>query len=56
MMMLTFLLVAIIMILSNLSVKEWLAALAGVGVVAVYYVILYFFRGKLKSEFKYEIR
>ena len=52
----TFLLVAIIMILSNLSVKEWLAALAGIGVVAVYYGILYFFRNKLKSEFKYEIK
>ena len=52
----TFLVVAIIMILSNLSVKEWLAALAGIGVVAVYYGILYFFRDKLKSEFKYEIR
>lgn len=52
----TFLLVAIIMILSNLSIKEWLAALAGIGVVAVYYGILYFFKDKLKSEFKYEIR
>ena len=51
-----FLLVAIIMILSNLSVKEWFAALAGIGVVAVYYGVLYFFRKKLKNEFKYEIR
>lgn len=51
-----FLLVAIIMILSNLSVKEWFAALAGIGVVAVYYGVLYFFRNKLKNEFKYEIR
>ena len=52
----TFLLVAIIMILSNLSFKEWVAALIGIGAVAVYYGILYFFRDKLKSEFKYEIR
>lgn len=51
-----FLLVAIIVILSNLSVKEWLSALIGVGAVAVYYIVLSFFKEKLKSEFKYEIR
>lgn len=51
-----FLLVAIIVILSNLSIKEWLAALIGVGVIAVYYVVLSFFKDKLKSEFKYDIR
>ena len=51
-----FLLVAIIVILSNLSVKEWLAALIGIGVIAVYYGVLYFFKDKLRDEFKYEIR
>ena len=51
-----FLLVAIIVILSNLSVNEWLAALIGIGAIAVYYLVLYFFKEKLKSEFKYEIR
>ena len=51
-----FLLVAIIVILSNLSVKEWIAALVGIGVIAVYYLVLSFFKEKLKSEFKYEIR
>ena len=51
-----FLLVAIIVILSNLSIKEWLAALVGIGVIAVYYLVLYFFKEKLKSEFKYEIQ
>ena len=51
-----FILVAIIVILSNLSIKEWLAALVGIGVIAVYYLVLYFFKEKLKSEFKYEIR
>ena len=51
-----FLLVAIIIILSNLSVKEWLAALAGIGVIAVYYGVLYFFKDQLRDEFKYEIR
>ena len=51
-----FLLVAIIVILSNLSIKEWIAALVGIGMTAVYYLVLYFFKEKLKSEFKYEIR
>ena len=51
-----FLLVAIIVILSNLSIKEWIAALVGIGVIAVYYLVLSFFKEKLKSEFKYEIR
>ncbi|MBO4568280.1 MAG: SoxR reducing system RseC family protein [Bacteroidales bacterium] len=51
-----FLLVAIIVILSNLSIKEWLAALVGIGVIAVYYLVLYFFKEQLKSEFKYEIQ
>ena len=51
-----FLLVAIIVILSNLSVKEWLAALIGIGAIAVYYIILSFFKEKLRNEFTYEIR
>ena len=51
-----FLLVAIIVILSNLSIKEWVAALVGIGVIAVYYIVLSFFKEKLKDEFKYEIR
>ena len=51
-----FLLVTIIVILSNLSVKEWIAAIVGIGVIAVYYIVLSFFKEKLKSEFKYEIR
>ena len=50
------LMIALIVILSNLNIKEWIAALAGVGVVAVYYGILSFFKEKLKAEFKYEIQ
>lgn len=51
-----FLLVAIIVILSNLSIKEWIAALVGIGIVAVYYLVLYFFKDKLRDEFRYEIK
>jgi len=50
-------LIAIIVILSNLSIKEWVAALIGIGALAVYYTILYiFFKDKLRDEFRYEIR
>lgn len=51
-----FLLVAIIVILSNLNVKEWLAATIGIGVIAVYYIVLSFFKNRLRNEFTYEIR
>ena len=51
-----FLLVAIIVILSNLLIKEWIAALVGIGVIAVYYLVLYFFRYKLRDNFTYEIK
>ena len=51
-----FLLVAIIVILSNLSVKEWLAALVGIGAIAIYYIVLSFFKDRLRNEFTYEIR
>ena len=47
--------IALIVILSNLNIKEWIAALAGIGIVVVYYLVLYFFREKLKEEFRYEI-
>ena len=51
-----FLLVAIIVILSNLSVKEWLAALIGIGAIAIYYIVLSFFKDRLRNEFTYEIK
>ena len=51
-----FLLVAIIVILSNLSVKEWLSALIGIGAIAVYYLILSLFKNRLRNEFRYEIK
>lgn len=49
------LMIAMIVILSNLNIKEWIAAIAGIGIVAIYYIILYFFRDKLRNEFKYDI-
>ena len=51
----TLIIIVLTVILSNLM-KEWLAALVGIGALAVYYVILYFFRDRLKNEFTYEIR
>ena len=49
------LMIAMIVTLSNLNIKEWIAAIAGIGIVAIYYLILYFFRDKLRNEFKYDI-
>lgn len=51
----TLIIIVLTVVLSNL-IKEWLAALVGIAALAVYYVVLYFFKEKLKSEFKYEIR
>lgn len=51
----TLIIIVLTVVLSNL-IKEWLAALVGIAALAVYYVILYFFRDRLKNEFTYEIR
>ena len=51
----TLIIIVLTVVLSNL-IKEWLAALVGIGALAVYYVILYFFREKLRNEFTYEIK
>jgi sigma-E factor negative regulatory protein RseC len=51
----TLIIIVLTVVLSNL-IMEWLAALVGIGALAVYYVILYFFRDRLKNEFTYEIR
>ena len=50
------LMIAKIVTLSNLNIKDWIAAIAGIGIVAIYYLVLYFFREKLRNDFKYEIR
>ena len=51
----TLIIIVLTVILSNM-IKEWLAALVGIGALAVYYVILYFFRDKIRDKFTYEIR
>ncbi|MBO7074908.1 MAG: SoxR reducing system RseC family protein [Bacteroidales bacterium] len=51
----TLIIIVLTVVLSNL-IKEWLAALVGIGALAVYYVILYFFRDKLRDKFKYEVK
>lgn len=51
----TLIIIVLTVVLSYL-IKEWLAALAGIGALAVYYVILYFFRDKLRDKFTYEIK
>lgn len=51
----TLIIIVLTVVLSNL-IKEWLAALVGIGALAIYYVILYFFRDRLRNEFTYEIK
>lgn len=51
----TLIIIVLTVVLSNL-IKEWLAALVGIGALAVYYVILYFFRDKLRDKFTYEVK
>ena len=51
----TVIIIVLTVVLSGM-IKEWLAALAGIGALAVYYLVLYRFRDKLGREFKYEIK
>lgn len=52
----TLIIIVLTVVLSSL-IKEWLAALVGIGAMAVYYFVLYyFFSDKLRNEFTYEIR
>ncbi len=51
----TLIIIVLTVVLSNL-IKEWLAALVGIGALAVYYVILYIFRDKLRDKFTYEVK
>ena len=51
----TLIIVTLTVVLSS-HIKEWLAALAGIGALAVYYVVIYFFRDKLRNNFTYDIK
>lgn len=44
-----------ILIISGFSLEDWVAAVAGIGVAAVYYFILFLFKGKISQKFKYEV-
>lgn len=49
-------LMAVILGLSALGVGEMAAALSGVGAIAVYYLVLYLFRDRLKNEYIFTIK
>lgn len=44
-----------ILIISGFSLEDWVAAVAGIGVAAIYYFILFLFKGKIRQRFEYEI-
>ena len=49
-------LLAVILGLIGLGVAEVPAGLAGIGAVAVYYLLLYLFRDRLKNEYIFTIK
>lgn len=52
----TLIIITLTVVLSSF-IKEWLAAISGIGALAVYYIVLYcFFKDKLRNDFTYEIR
>lgn len=44
-----------ILIISGFSLEDWVAAVAGIGVAAVYYLVLFLFRGKIRERFEYDV-
>ncbi len=44
-----------ILIISQFSLEDWIAAVAGIGATAVYYFVLFLFRGKIRERFEYEV-
>ena len=49
-------LLAVILLLAWMGVGEVVAGLSGIGAVAVYYFLLWLFRGKLKNEYTFTIK
>lgn len=44
-----------ILIISQFSLKDWIAAVAGISAAAVYYLVLFLFRRKIRERFEYEV-
>lgn len=44
-----------ILILSLFELADWISAVAGIGVTAVYYAVLFLLRGKIREKFEYEV-
>ena len=49
-------LLAVILLLAWMGVGEVVAGLSGIGAVAVYYLLLWLFRGELKNEYTFTIK
>lgn len=49
-------LMALVLLLSQLGVRDWAAGLGGIGGVGLYYLILWCLRGRLRKEYVFEIR
>ncbi|MCQ2308451.1 MAG: SoxR reducing system RseC family protein [Bacteroidales bacterium] len=44
-----------ILIISGFSLEDWIAAVAGIGIAAVYYFVLFLFKEKISRKFEYEV-
>jgi len=44
-----------ILIISRFALADWIAAVSGIGAAAVYYVVLFLFRRKIRERFEYEV-
>jgi len=44
-----------ILIISLFELADWISAVAGIGAAAVYYFILFLFKGKIREKFEYEV-
>lgn len=44
-----------ILIISQFSLKDWITAVAGISAAAVYYLVLFLFRRKIRERFEYEV-
>lgn len=49
------LMILTILTVSLFSLEDWVAAVAGISAAAVYYFVLFLFRGKIRERFEYEV-
>ena len=49
------LMISTILTISQFTSEDWIIAVAGIGIAAAYYFILFLFKGKIREKFEYEV-